>query len=168
MGETLEFFWETSAGRYFGIGLQEEDAWYVACGEDAGGLGLALVGPRGQLRWSPARERGAVGSATLAPLFTKVGGPAWGAGTGLWAGFPFRSIVLKGGGEVREAALVGGPVKRGLALSTAAGWAIAWYPRFDQTVILRYFPGRRRGTWRAVWALGGHREPAGERLRRVR
>lgn len=168
VGETLELFWDTSAGRYFGLGLREEDAWYVACGEDAGGLGLALVGRRGEVRWSPAPGRGAVGSATLAPVFAKVGGPAWAADAALSAGFPFHSVVLHGGGEVREAALVGGPAERGLALSTAVGWAIAWYPRFDQTVILRYLPERRRGTWRAVWALGGRRELAGERLRPIR
>lgn len=61
VGETLELCWDTSAGRYFGIGLSEGDAWYVACGEDAGGLGLALVGRPGEVRWSPAPHRDPAG-----------------------------------------------------------------------------------------------------------
>jgi hypothetical protein len=168
VGETVELSWDTTAGRYFGIGLEEGGAWYVACGEDAAGLGLALVSREGKLRWSPAPNRGTVGSAVLSPAFARRGSPVWEADPDSPAGSPFTALVLEGGGEVREAGLRGGPVARGLALPTAAGWAIAWYPRFDQTVILRYLPGRRRGTWEAVWALGGRLELAGELLRPAR
>ena len=167
VGDTVELSWDTTAGRYFGIGLEEEGAWYVACGEDAGGLGLALVHRGGELRWSPAPARGTVGRGALSPVFTRWGGPAWLARPTPPAGFPFSGLTLEGTGEVRTVALAGGAVERGVALPTAVGWAIAWYPRFDQTVILRYLPGRRRGTWQAVWALGGHPEPAVELLRPV-
>lgn len=164
-GETLEFAWDTSAGSYVGIGLAEGEAWYVACGEDADRLGLALVTWAGRLRWSPATDPGTVGTGTLAPAFAGRDAPAWTVGPDSTAGLPFASVVLAGDGEVREAALTGGRVERGLALATPAGWAIAWYPRFDQTVILRYRPGRRRVGWEAVWALGGRPGTATELLR---
>jgi len=164
-GETVELAWDTTAGRYFGIGLEEEGAWYVACGEDGDGLGLALIGRRGGLRWSPAPQRGTVGVSRLASAPAPSGGPGWEAGPAAAAGFPFRSLILEGGGEVRTAALAGGPVARALVLPTAAGWAVAWYPRFEQTVLLRYLPGREPGTWVALWALGGRPEPAVELLR---
>jgi len=165
VGETVELAWDITAGRYFGIGLAERGAWYVACGEDGEGLGLALVGGRGGLRWTPAPERGAVGASRLVPARVPSGELRWEAGPAADAGFPFTGLALEGAGEVRTAGLVGGPVACGLALPTAVGWAVAWYPRFDQTVILRYLPGREPGTWVALWALGGRPEPAVELLR---
>lgn len=164
-GDTVELIWDITAGRYFGIGLPEEGAWYVACGEDGDGLGLALVGRDDRLRWSPAPGRGMVALSSLVPAPAPPGTHGWKAGPAGAAGFPFTGLVLGGRGEVVEAVLEGGPVARGLALPTTAGWAVAWYPRFDQTVILRYLPGREPGTWVALWALGGQPEPAVELLR---
>lgn len=165
VGDAVELAWDTTAGRYFGIGLAEEGAWYVACGEDGDGLGLALVGRGGGLRWSPAPERGMVGASSLVPAPAPSGAFGWEAGRPAAGGFPFTGLVLEGRGEVLEARLAGGPVARGLALPTTAGWAVAWYPRFEQTVLLRYLPGREPGTWVALWALGGQAEPAVELLR---
>jgi len=164
VAETVELEWDTTAGRYFGIGLEEQGAWYVACGEDGDGLGLAVIGRRGGVRWSPAPGRGTVGAACLVRVPAPSGELRWEAGSAA-AGFPFTGLALEGAGEVRTAALAGGPVARGLALPTADGWAVAWYPRFDQTVILRYLPGREPGTWVALWALGGWSDPAVELLR---
>lgn len=165
VGETVELAWDTSAGRYFGIGLPERGAWYVACGEDGDGLGLAVVGGRGDLRWTPAPERGTVGSSHLVPVPGPSGELTWDAGRAAGAGFPFTGLALEGAEEVHIAGLAGGPVPRGLALPTAVGWAVAWYPRFDQTVILRYLPGREPGTWVALWGLGGCPDLAVELLR---
>jgi hypothetical protein len=165
VGETVELVWDTTAGGYCGIGLEEQGAWYVACGEDGDGLGLALIGPRGGLRWSPAPRRGMVGVSRLARAPAAAGELRWEAGPAAAAGFPFAGLVLEGAGEVRTAGLAGGPVARGLALATADGWAVAWCPRFEQTVILRYLPGREPGTWVALWALGGRPDLAVELLR---
>jgi len=63
-----------------------------------------------------------------------------------------------------EAHLSGGAAERGLALPFPGGHAVAWFPRFDQTAILRYGPGREPGTVEAAWGLGGHRTLAAETL----
>lgn len=164
VGEALELSWDTTAGRYFGIGLEEAGMWYVACGEDGEGLGLVLLGPSGQVRWISAAARGRVGAGTLLPAPAPGGALAWEPGPETAPGFPFSRLVLRGAEEVAEAVLMGGPASRGLALPTAAGWAIAWYPTFAQTVVLGYRPGREPGTWTARWALGGRPGTAVERL----
>jgi len=167
VGETLELAWDTTAGRYFGIGLEEGGAWYVACGEDGIGLGLALLGPGGTLRWTPGPARGEVGICTLVPAPAPDGALAWEPGPESFLGLPFTRLSLRGAGEVAEAELTGGPTARGLALPAAAGWAVAWYPAFEQTVVLCYRPGREPGTWAARWALGGRPGTAMELLRPV-
>jgi len=167
VGGTLELSWDTTAGRYFGIGLEEGGAWYVACGEDGIGLGLALLGPGGTLRWTPAPARGTVGSSNLIPDPAAAGAPAWAAGPQSPPGMPFTRVSLRDGGEVAEAELSGGAAARGLCLPAPAGWAIAWYPAFEQTVVLCYRPGREPGTWVARWALGGRPGTAVELLRPV-
>jgi hypothetical protein len=164
VGSTLEMSWDTTAGRYFGIGLQEGGSWYVACGEDRTGLGLALLGAGGELHWTPAGARGMTGLSTLVST-PSAGGLIWQTGAQGSGGFPFTRLVLTGSGEVAEAELTGGSTARGLALPTAGGWAVAWYPDFEQTVILCYRPGPEPGTWTARWALGGKPGIAWERLR---
>lgn len=164
-GPTVEVAWDTTAGRYFGIGLEQGGAWYVACGEDGPGLGLGLLGRDGGFRWTPAPSRGAVGVAALVAAPAPPGALAWVPGSPAVGGLPFTRISLTGGGEVVEAELTGGSAPRGLGLPTAAGWAIAWYPVFGQTVILCYRPDEEAGTWRAVWALGGRPGTAWEVLR---
>jgi len=167
VGETLELSWDTTAGRYFGIGLEEGGAWYVACGEDGIGLGLALLGPGGTLRWTPAPAWGQVGASTLVPAPAEAGALAWEAGPEGSAGLPFHRLSLRGAGEAVEAELAGEVTTRGLCLATAAGWAVAWYPAFEQTVVLCYRQGREPGTWTARWALGGRPGIAVELLRPV-
>lgn len=167
-GEVLELSWDTTAGRYFGLGLEEGGAWYVACGEDGIGLGLALLGPGGEARWTTATARGEVGICALVPAPAPGGTLAWEPGPNGAPGFPFSRLILRVTEDVAEAELTGGPAARGLALPTAAGWAIAWYPVFEQTVILCYRPGREPGTWAAQWALGGRPGTALERLRPAR
>ncbi len=165
VGESLELSWDTTAGRYFGIGLEEGGAWYVACGEDGIGLGLALLGPGGTLRWTPAPARGRVGFSALVPAPAAAGILAWEAGPQSPSGLPFTRVSLRDGVEVAEAELTGGAPARGLCLPTAAGWAIAWSPAFEQTVVLSYRAGREPGTWAARWALGGRPGTAVELLR---
>lgn len=162
-GDTVELEWDISSGRYVGVGLEVQGAWYVACGENWEGLGLALIRVDGGVRWSPAPEAGEVGATSLVPS----GARHWEAGPKTAPGFPFGAVSLAGTRYLREAALRGGPVERGLALPFPGGHALAWYPRFDQTVILRYAPGREEGTLEAVWGLGGHRSLAAETLRPV-
>lgn len=161
VGAVVEVEWDITAGRYVGLGLAVGEAWYVACGEDWQGLGLALLRVDGRVRWSPAPERGLATATTLTP----VGAEHWKAGPATAPGFPFASIVLGGSPYLRQAELQGGPVARGLALPFPGGHALAWYPRFDQTVILRYAPGRDPGTLEAVWGLGGYEALAAETLR---
>jgi len=160
-GAVVELEWDITAGRYVGVGLEAAGAWYVACGEAWEGLGLALVRVDGTVRWSPAPERGEVATTTLEPC----GERHWKAGPVTAPDFPFVSIALDGPSHLYEAELRGGPVARGLALPFAGGHALAWYPRLDQTVILRYTPGREPGTLEAVWGLGGHQQLAAETLR---
>lgn len=160
-GATVELEWDITAGRYVGVGLEEGGHWYVACGADWEGLGLALLGEDGQVRWTPAPGRGTVGTTGL----HREGAAAWKAGPATSAGLPFTGVSLVGRGELVEAVLTGGPIGRGLALPYGGGHALAWYPRFDQTVILRYTEGREPGTLEAVWGLGGHPGLAAETLR---
>lgn len=160
-GDTVEMEWDITAGRYVGLGLARAGAWYVACGEDWAGLGLALLGADGTARWAPGPGRGEVGITTLIPAGTG----RWEAGPATAADFPFAAVSLGRGGYLLEAELTGGPAGRGLALPFPGGHALAWYPRLDQTVILRYAAGREPGTLEAVWGLGGHRGLAAETLR---
>ena len=160
-GDAVELEWDITAGRYVGLGLAAAGAWYVACGEDWAGLGLALLGAGGTARWAPAPGRGEIGVTTLVPA----GAGRWEAGPTTAAAVPFAAVSLGRGGYLLEAELTGGPAGRGLALPFPGGHAVAWYPRFDQTVILRYAAGREPGTLEAVWGLGGHRGLAAETLR---
>ncbi len=164
VGDTVELEWDITSGRYVGLGLEVRGAWYVACGEDWAGLGLALVRVDGTVRWCPAPETGEVGASRLVPSGVR----HWEAGPGTAPGFPFSAVSLTGSRYLREAELRGGPAGRGLALPFPGGHAVAWYPRFEQTVILRYAAGREEGTLEAVWGLGGHRALAAETLRPVR
>lgn len=164
VGDTVELEWDITSGRYVGLGLEVRGAWYVACGADWAGLGLALVRVDGTVRWCPAPETGEVGVSRLVPSGVR----RWEAGPGTAPGFPFSAVSLAGSRYLREAELLGGPAGRGLALPFPGGHAVAWYPRFDQTVILRYAAGREEGTLEAVWGLGGHRTLAAETLRPVR
>jgi len=61
VGATVVLEWEVTAGHYVGLGLPMGGAWYVACGADWEGLGLALLEANGTVRWSPAPESGEVG-----------------------------------------------------------------------------------------------------------
>lgn len=160
VGGTVELEWDTTAGRYVGVGLEAAGAWYVACGEDWEGLGLALVRVDGSVRWCPASGPGEVGTTALAPLGVR----HWQAGPDTAPGFPFDSVSLGGTRYLREASLRGGPAERGLALPFPGGHAVAWHPRFDQTAILRYAAGRVPGTLEAAWGLGGHTDLAAETL----
>ena len=160
-GDAVELEWDTTAGRYVGLGLEVRGAWYVACGEDWEGLGLALVHVDGAVRWCPAAGPGEVGATALVPSGVR----RWQAGPDTAPDFPFTFVSLAGTRYLREAELRGGSAGRGLALPFPGGHALAWYPRFDQTVILRYAPGREPGTLEAVWGLGGHRSLAAETLR---
>ncbi|MBN2113281.1 MAG: hypothetical protein JW785_04045 [Acidimicrobiia bacterium] len=161
VGAAVELEWDITAGRYVGLGLGAAGVWFVACGEDWEGLGLALVRVDGSVRWCPARQRGEVAATILEPS----GARHWKAGPGTAPDFPFASIALNGARYLCEAELQGGPVARGLALPFPGGHALAWHPRFDQTVILRYAPGREPGTLEAVWGLGGNKQLAAETLR---
>jgi hypothetical protein len=160
-GRAVELEWDITAGHYVGVGLEVAGAWYVACGEDWEGLGLALVRVDGSARWSPAPGPGEVGATALAPIGVR----HWDAGPGTAPDFPFASVILGGARYLREATLRGGPADRGLALPFPGGHAVAWYRRFDQTAILRYAPGRVPGTLEAAWGLGGHADLAAETLR---
>lgn len=163
VGATIEVIWDITAGRYAGLGLAAGDGWYVACGLDFAGLGLALLDRDGRLRWTPAPARGTVASTVL----TAEPGlpPRWSAGPVPAPGLPFSGLALGDRGEVARAELTGGSVSRAPALATASGWAVAWYADFEQTALLRYGPGPETGTWAALWALGSHPEPATELLR---
>jgi len=161
VGGVVEVEWDTTAGRYVGLGLPEVGAWFVACGEDREGLGLALVRAEGTVRWVPTAERGEVGETQLAPTGVR----RWEAGATTAPGFPFDTVALAGTRYLLEAQLGGGPAGRGLALPFPGGQAVAWHPHFDQLTILRYGAGREPGTLEAVWGLGGHRSLAAETLR---
>jgi hypothetical protein len=160
-GDAVELEWDITAGRYVGVGLEVAGAWYVACGEDWEGLGLALVRVDGGVRWCPAPDRGTVGMTAL----LSNGVRRWEAGAGTAPGIPFAGLSLAGGRGLQEAQLCGRSAARGLALPFPGGHAVAWYPRFAQTAILRYAAGREPGTIEAVWGLGGHRSLAAETLR---
>jgi hypothetical protein len=161
VGAAVEVEWDVTAGRYVGVGLEVAGAWYVACGEDWDGLGMALVRVDGTVLWTPAGEAGRVGSTALEPF----GARHWRAGPATALDFPFASIALSGSRYLREAEFQGGPVGRGLALPFPGGHALAWSVRFDQTAILRYAVGREAGSLEAVWGLGGHKQLAAETLR---
>ncbi|MBM3695683.1 MAG: hypothetical protein FJW79_07100 [Actinobacteria bacterium] len=163
VGPTVELEWEVTAGHYVGLGLEAAGAWWVACGEDWDGLGLALLYEGGAARWAPAPGRGEAGATTLVSCGTR----CWAAGPDTDPGFPFDAVGLNESWYLREAELQGGPAGRGLALPFPGGHAVAWYPLFEQTVILRYGPGREPGTVEAMWGLGGHHRLAAETLRPV-
>lgn len=69
-GETLELSGDTTAGRYYGVGLEQGGAGYVACGEEGEGRelagapaarGLALpTAPGWAIAWSPAFRQTAI------------------------------------------------------------------------------------------------------------
>jgi hypothetical protein len=161
-GDAVAVEWDTTAGSYVGIGLPVADDWYVACGEDWDGLGLALIDDDGTVQWAEHPPDGTVGSDRLTPSAPR----RW---TTQGADFPFASVALAGDGDVLEARLTtrSGAVVTGLALTTTDGFAVAWYPTLDQTVILRYSAGDAPGTVDAVWALGGHADLATETLRPI-
>jgi hypothetical protein len=163
VGDTVTLEWDTTAGRYVGLGLAVEGAWYVASGEDWAGLGLALIRVDGRTQWSPAPALGDVSATALVPR----GARHWEAGADTAPEFPFDFVSLNGSRYLREAELRGGPAARGLALPFPGGYALAWHPRFGQTAILRYNAGREPGTLEAAWGLGGHRGLAAETLRPV-
>ena len=161
VGAVVEVEWDTTAGRYLGLGLPVAGAWFVACGVDREGLGLALVRADGTARWVPTADRGEVGETQLAPTGVR----RWEAGATTAPGFPFDTVALAGTRYLLEAQMSGGPAGRGLALPFPGGQAVAWYPHFGQLAILRYGAGREPGTLEAVWGLGGHRSLAAETLR---
>ena len=163
VGDTVAVEWDTPAGRYVGVGLAVQQAWYVASGEDWTGLGLALIRVDGSVWWSPAPALGDVSTTMLVPR----GARHWEAGSGTAPEFPFDFVGLAGSRYLREAELRGGSAARGLALPFPGGHAVAWSARFDQTAILRYTAGREPGTLEAAWGLGGRAGLAAETLRPV-
>jgi hypothetical protein len=167
VGDTVEMEWDITAGRYVGVGLPLEDTWYVACGEDWDSLGLALIAADGAIDWTPAPDRGSVRTTELASPSGRPG--PWRAGPATDPAFPFAEIRLEERGELLGAFLTteGGRSSTGLALRSAKGFAVAWYRRPDQVVILRYTAGEAPDTLEGVWGLGSHPDPAAETLHRV-
>ena len=158
-GDAFELAWRISAGDYVGIGLEHEGAWYVACGERFHGLGLAISDAAGTLLWIDALDR-RLRRATITPVTEE---PMRGR---VWGDAPFHGFVVQPRGGVHEADFEHASCGRGLAWPAGTGWALAWYPDFAQTVILRYARGRDDDALVGEWALGGHTEPARERLSR--
>jgi hypothetical protein len=107
VGDAIELEWDTTAGRYVGLGLEVRGAWYVACGEDWAGLGLALVHVDGRVRWCPAPGPGEVGDTILVPSGVR----RWQAGPETTPDFPFSFVSLAGTRYLREAELRGGPAR---------------------------------------------------------
>ena len=108
VGDTVELEWDITSGRYVGVGLEVRGAWYVACGEDWEGLGLALVRVDGRVRWSPAPEAGEVGATILVPSGVR----RWEAGPETAPGFPFDSVSLAGTKKVMGSVLSRAKQKR--------------------------------------------------------
>jgi hypothetical protein len=162
---TYQLEWQISAGRYVGIGLPLGAHLLVACGEQPAGLGLALctlrAGAAPTLEWSTFELAGAVGTGRL---------------TSPWAGSFIGehqiALDLPDGrlyGEWRLAIRRQGALYRlawrkndvthfeGLALETAHGLALAWYPDIAQLALLDYHADAQRNhRLSAVWALGDY------------
>ncbi|MBP1632309.1 MAG: hypothetical protein H6Q11_597 [Acidobacteria bacterium] len=141
VGGVVEVEWDTTAGRYVGLGLPEVGAWFVACGEDREGLGLALVRAEGTVRWVPTAERGEVGETQLAPTGVR----RWEAGATTAPGFPFDTVALAGTRYLLEAQMSGGPAGRGLALPFPgiAAWLRKHSARWPEERRPRNCGGRR-------------------------
>ncbi len=156
-GEAFELTWRISAGDYVGIGLEHDGAWYVACGERFHGLGLAISDGARELRWIDAADwrvrHATISAAGTNPVHWQV-----------WGDAPFHDFAIRNRGRVHEVAFDGTAPRQGLAWPAGAGWALAWYPELAQTVVLRYRRGASDDELLAEWALGGHAEPAQERL----
>jgi hypothetical protein len=175
-GDTHTVMWDTSAGRYVGIGLRYEGRLYVSCGEHFASLGIGLLKPDEahggfNLTWSSIELNGQLGSGRLAPsdessgvegVFQLIQRLPGGKLYGEWA------LVIQRVGDLyrldwhRSRALH----MRGFGLPTSAGIAIGWYADLAQLAFLDYVP-EGLSALNAKWALGGFETLGSERLTRV-